>query len=289
MEDDDEFGDLYTDVLMPFSSSAAPPLSHPPPTPHLHRPIDSNHHSRYGYNTLLGAPVSIPDAQTLAPFKFHPTAAPAASLTSIPKRDGSAPEPMVLDFKQEPADGNDVLLDIEDGGSNAIEGSGSDDPIIPGLTESVRQGDSGRNDDGNDNGIEGGGQVEAGGGGEGDDGDSDSEDDLQIVLNDNNHRPISMERGGMMAADDDDDEDGDPLVIVADGDANQGTEEQNWGEGGGQAAGGEGKEGGEVGKVGTPGSSGGIVIAPKIGYSSHGFHPFHSQFKVSVLSCRCCC
>jgi hypothetical protein len=25
------------------------------------------------------------------------------------------------------------------------------------------------------------------------------------------------------------------------------------------------------------------VVAPKIGYSSHGYHPFHSQFKVSVF------
>ncbi|XP_039018547.1 FIP1[V]-like protein isoform X2 [Hibiscus syriacus] len=279
MEDDDEFGDLYTDVLMPFSSSAAPPPSHSPTTPHLHRPIDSNLPSQDGANTFLGAPVSIPDSQTLVPIKFHPPAAPAASLCSIPNRDDSAPEPMVLDSKQEPADGNDVVFDIEEGSSNAIDGSGSDDPIIPGLTESVRQGDSGRNDDGKDNGIEGGGQVEAGGEGEGDDWDSDSEDDLQIVLNDNNHGPMAMERGGMMGEDEDDDEDGDPLVIVTDGDANQGIEEQDWGEGGGQAADGEGKEGGEVGQVGTAGSSGGSVVATKIGYSNHGFHPFHSQFK----------
>ncbi|XP_039039655.1 FIP1[V]-like protein isoform X1 [Hibiscus syriacus] len=278
MEDDDEFGDLYTDVLMPFSSSTAPPPSHPPPIPHLHLPIDSNHQSRDGDNTLLGAPVSIPDAQTLASFKFHPPAAPAASLGSIPNRDDSAPEPMVLDSKQEPADGNDVVFDIEEGGSNAIEGSGLDDPIIPCLTESVRQGDSGRDNDGNDNGIEGGGQVEPEG--EGDDWDSDSEDDLQIVLNDNNHGHMAMERGGMMGEDDDDDEDGDPLVIVADGDANQGIEEHDWGEGGGQGADGEGKEGADgEGKVGTAGISGGSVVVPKIGYSSHGFHPFHSQFK----------
>ncbi|KAL4318387.1 hypothetical protein GQ457_18G002760 [Hibiscus cannabinus] len=276
MEDDDEFGDLYTDVLKPFSSSAAPP----PTTPHLHRPIDSNLQSQDDDNTLPRAPVSIstPDAPTLASFKFHPPAAPAATLGSIPSRDDSAPEPMVLDSKQEPADGNDVVFDIEEGGSKAIEGSGSDDPIIPGLTESVRLGDFERNDDGGDNGIEGGGggQVDAGGEGEGDDWDSDSEDDLQIVLNDNNHGPMAMERGGMM---EEDDEDGDPLVIVADGDANQGMEEQDWGEGAGQAADGEGKEGGEVGKVGTAGSSGGSMVAPKIGYSNHGFHPFHSQFK----------
>ncbi|GMI89307.1 homolog of yeast FIP1 [V] [Hibiscus trionum] len=281
MEDDDEFGDLYSDVHKPFSASAPPPSpSQPSTAPHLHHPFDSNLQSQDGDDNLLRAPRPIPDAQTLAPFKFHPPAAVTATLGSIPNRDDSAPEPMVLDSKQEPADVNDVIFDIEEGGSKAIGGSGSDDPIIPGLTESVPQGDSGRNGDGTDNRIRGnGGQVEEGGGGEGDDWDSDSEDDLQIVLNDNNHGPMAMERGGMMGEDDDDDEDGDPLVIVADGDANQGMEEQDLGEGGGQAVDGEGKEGGEVGKVGTAGSGGGSVLVPKIGYSSHGFHPFHSQFK----------
>ncbi|KAE8733359.1 hypothetical protein F3Y22_tig00001340pilonHSYRG00061 [Hibiscus syriacus] len=87
---------------------------------------------------------------------------------------------------------------------------------------------------------------------------------------------MAMERGGMTG---EDDEDGDPLVIVADGDANQGMEEQDWGEEGGQVADGEGKEGGEVGKLGSAGSGGGSVVVRKIGYSSHGFHSLHSQFK----------
>ncbi|KAK8654859.1 hypothetical protein V6N13_107455 [Hibiscus sabdariffa] len=278
MEDDDEFGDLYSDVLQPFSS-AAPPLSQPSTTTHLNHPFDSNNRSQDGDDNHLGAPRPIPSAQTLAHFKFHPPAAATATMGSIPNRDDSASEPMVLDSKQESADVNDVIFDIEEGGGKVVEGSVSDDPIIPGLTESVPQGDSGRNADGTDIGIRGnGGQVEAGEG-EGDDWDSDSEDDLQIVLNDNSHGPMAMERGGMMGEDDDDDEDGDPLVIVADGDANQGMEEQDFGEGGGQAADGEGKEGGEVGKVGAAGSGAGSLVVPKIGYNIHGFHPFHSQFK----------
>ncbi|XP_012441959.1 FIP1[V]-like protein [Gossypium raimondii] len=273
MEDDDEFGDLYTDVLKPFSSAAAPPLQPSTPT-HFHRPIDSNPQSQGGDDDdiLFGPSRSIPDTQNLAPLKFHPVLPPAvaaaAALGSIPN---SAPEPMVLDS------GKEVVFDIEEGGSKEIEDSGLDDPIIPGLTDSVRQEDSGRNDDGGDGGLRGSGQVEAEADGEGDDWDSDSEDDLQIVLNDNNHGPMAMERG--VIGEDDDDEDGDPLVIVADADANQGMEEQDWGEEGGQTADGERKEGGEVGKVGTAGSGGGGVVAPKIGYSSHGFHPFHSQFK----------
>ncbi|XWS26276.1 hypothetical protein CRYUN_Cryun26dG0017700 [Craigia yunnanensis] len=285
MEDDDEFGDLYTDVLMPFSSTSTTSLSSAAPQPHLpsstpahlHRPIDLNLlQSQDDDNTLFGAPRPIPATQTLAPFKSPPPAIPAAAAPdSIPNRD-LAPEPMVLDSKQEPADGKGVKFDIEEGGSNGIEGIGSDDPIIPGLTESVRQEDSGRNNNGSDNGIRGG---EAEAEGEGDDWDSDSEDDLQIVLNDNNHGLMAMERVGVTGEDDNEDEDGDPLVIVADGDANLGVEEQEWGEEGGQAAGGERKEGGEAGKVGGAVGSGGSVVAPKTGYSSHGYHPFHSQFK----------
>ncbi|TYH93004.1 hypothetical protein ES332_A13G223800v1 [Gossypium tomentosum] len=273
MEDDDEFGDLYTDVLGPFSStstttslsSLAPQPFQPSPTPtQLLRPIDLNLQSQHDGNTLFGAPA----AQTLAPFKSPPSPpavpAEAEAPDSIPSSLGSVSEPMVLDSKHESADGKELEFDIEEGGGNGVEDIGSNDPLIPGLTEVVRQ-------EGNNIGIRGS-QAEADG--ERDDWDSDSEDDLQIVLNDNNHGPVAMETGEMIGEDDDDDEDGDPLVILADGDANQGTAEQEWGEERGQAADGEKKEGGEAGKV----TSGG-VLAPKIGYSSHLYHPFHSQFK----------
>ncbi|MFQ6638570.1 hypothetical protein Gotur_016783 [Gossypium turneri] len=237
MEDDDEFGDLFSDVLHPFSStttmsSAAPQPHHPfPPPPHLHRPIDLNR--------------------------------------------GSAPAPMFLDSKHEPADGQDVNFDIQEGGSNGIEAARYDDPIFPGLTGPVPHEESGWNANESGNGIRGG-EAEAD---EGDGCDSDSEDDLQIVLNDNHHGLMDMERGGMIGEDDDDDEDEDPLVIVADADANQGTEEHEWGEEGCQAADGEKKEGGEATKVSSAGGGGGSVVAPKIGFSNYGYHPFHSQFK----------
>ncbi|PPR87247.1 hypothetical protein GOBAR_AA33449 [Gossypium barbadense] len=193
MEDDDEFGDLYSDVLHPFSStttmsSAAPQPHYPfPPPPHLHHPIDLNR--------------------------------------------GSAPAPMFLDSKHEPADGQDVNFDIEEGGSNGIEATRYDDPIFPGLTEPVPHEESGWNANESGIGIRGG-EAEAD---EGDGCDSDN--------------------------------------------ANQGTEEHEWGEEGCQAADGEKKEGGEAAKVGTACGGGGSVVAPKIGYSDHGYHPFHSQFK----------
>ncbi|KAL3533113.1 hypothetical protein ACH5RR_006634 [Cinchona calisaya] len=117
-----------------------------------------------------------------------------------------------------------------------------------------------------------------------DDWDSDSEDDLQIVLNDRNHGPMGMEQmggGGMgVEEDDEDDEDEEPLVIVADNDdpghQQMVMEEQHW-EGEEVGPDGERKELGEAAKVG--GGGGGVVMASKIGYSNHGYHPFHSQFK----------
>ncbi|PPD75564.1 hypothetical protein GOBAR_DD27514 [Gossypium barbadense] len=150
MEDDDEFGDLYTDVLRPFSStsttkslSSLPPQPYQPsPTPtQLLRPIDLNLQSQHDGNTLFGAPA----AQTLAPFKPPPStpAVPAAAAApdSIPSSLGSAPEPMVLDSRHESADGKELEFDIEEGGGNGIEDIGSNDPFIPGLTEAyVRPG-----------------------------------------------------------------------------------------------------------------------------------------------------
>ncbi|GKV03322.1 hypothetical protein SLEP1_g15648 [Rubroshorea leprosula] len=183
---------------------------------------------------------------------------------------------MSMASKEEPGGGNDVKFDIEEG--NGIDDLNSD-PVIPGLSDSVNPDESRRKDIKKENTIVG---AEAYGEGEGDDWDSDSEDDLQIVLNDNIHGPMPMERG-VMGEDDDDDEDEDPLVIVADGDANQGMEEQEWGEEAAPAGEGERKEGGEPGKPNV-GMGGGMVV-PKIGYSNHGYPPFHSQFKVSHICC----
>ncbi|XP_038993839.1 FIP1[V]-like protein isoform X1 [Hibiscus syriacus] len=271
MEEDDEFGDLYTDVLRPFSStteatssaSVAPQPQQPSPAAtHLHRTIDLNLQSQDDCNTLFGASPVIHSGQTLHPFKsIPPPAAPDAAAPDSIASTESAPEPMVMDSKKELAHEKEVEFDFEEGASNGIGDIGSNDPLIPGLTEVICQEDY-------DKGIQGS-QAEADG--ERDDWDSDSEDDLQIVLNDNHHGPMAMETVGMMGEDEDDEEDGDPLVILADGDANQGAGEQEWGEGG-QAADVEKKEGGEAGKA--TGGSGGIVLAPKIGYSSHGYHPF---------------
>lgn len=323
MEDDDEFGDLYTDVLQPFFLSSSSTALQPPQAssatapPSIHRPIDLNIHSDDA-GIVNGASQSYPNNprpptnQTLA---THPSPAGVAA-DYVPdnsiRRGGVADEAAIGTRVLEAGDaklrdgtledanyggvvvadndghrrqvgGNDeelmdkdVNFDIEEGNTGIGVDDDEDDvgsePVIPGLTSSVPVRGSAAGDienvgasrrDGNIRGDDVGG----------DDWDSDSEDDLQIVLN----GPMAMERGGM-AGGDDDDEDEDGLVIVTDGDPNQALEEQDWGEDGTQAGDGERKEAGEGGKTGA-----GIAAAPKIGYSNHGFHPFHSQFKVSVL------
>ncbi|KAF5445733.1 hypothetical protein F2P56_034762, partial [Juglans regia] len=305
MEDDDEFGDLYTDVLLPFASTPPSSSSSPAPQPRqashsppaLHPPIHLNLRSD-GNEILYGAPLSnsaapnLTSDQTLAPRPADPTPIlePPAGTDSaqnlkagdvreedlatgskvLDKGDAGLPErdpPEDLNYGGDTAGDlmeKDINFDIEEG-NTGIYDAGSE-PIIPGLSGSPAANlEASRGDDvGADN-----------------DWDSDSEDDLQIVLNDNNHGPMAMERGGIVGEDDDDDdEDGDPLVIVADGELNQDMEAQEWGDDSVQAAAadGERKETGEVGKVS---GVGGAVIAPKIGYSNHGYHPFHSQFKVS--------
>jgi hypothetical protein len=262
MEDDDEFGDLYTDVLRPFSSSSSStpqptqPLSAPS---YLHRPIDINDAVKDDDDEILhGNP---PD----------PTNQNSIQITSF-----SAPRIRVLGDAESPIKGSigddtEVSFDIEEVNTGILEDSG---PIIPGLTE-----DDSRK-------MEASAEISGGGGDWQDEEESDSEDDLQIVLNDNTHPGGTMGIDREIGDDDDDDEDGDPLVIVADGDGpNQAIEEQDWGGGedgvaaAGGGAEGERKEGGEaVGK-------GNAVVGPKIGYSNHVYHhhPFHSQFKVSVV------
>lgn len=114
---------------------------------------------------------------------------------------------------------------------------------------------------------------------ESDDWDSGSEDDLQIVLNDTGHDLLGLERRDGAGSDEDDED----LVIVTDDDQrhhHQAMEEQDWGDDATQSSvDGEKKEMLEVAKA-----SGVVPTVPGavIGYSNHGFHPqHHSMFKVS--------
>lgn len=312
MEDDDEFGDLYTDVLRPFASSSS---SAPAPQTHLsslQRPIDLNR--RDDDETPFGAsysnslvPLQLTNETPLPqPVREPVSAASSGFVLNLAARNDSeglrargdkdlAPvhvelpnralgdrvfgvESGIIGALEKDVNlmDKDVKFDIEEGNAG-VEDVGVE-PIIPGL--SPAGGMSIHGGAGNLESTEGfrtNDAVRDRGDG-GDDWDSDSEDDLQIVLNDSDRGPMAMERSGLVG-DDEDDEDDRPLVILGDNDQNQAMEEQEWGDDAAPAADGERKELGEAAK-----SSGGMVVAPKIGYSNYGYRPFHSQYKVSVLS-----
>ncbi|KAJ0261481.1 Pre-mRNA polyadenylation factor Fip1 domain-containing protein [Hirschfeldia incana] len=218
MDEDDEFGDLYSDILHPFQP--------PPPL----RSIDLNLRSHEQDAAEEPNPTSV--ARVSVPTASKPS-------TTTPSHDAIG------------GDDKEMSFDIEEHDST---------PAIPGLA--TDQGTA--TIDGDDGGY----------GGEGDDWDSDSEDDLQIVLNDNNNvMMMGADRRARIGDDDDDDEE--PLVIVTDADQNQPMEEQHQLWGGEEAVEGDVKEGGEAVKGGS------AAVGPlKAGYnSSHGYHPFHSQFK----------
>ncbi|KAL9684956.1 hypothetical protein QQ045_022399 [Rhodiola kirilowii] len=289
MEDDDDFGELYTDVLQSFPStsqhSSSSPFAPPPqkpsdPAQSASRGIDLNldlDEDEMEYAERSGAAAGTSNSggsQTLAP---HVTAGRVGlelnlSGAGVNYRDvqahgdGKSSENRELgkdDGGSGGGGGNfdeesfrfDLEEDVQDG-----NGDVGPEPVIPGLTSGP-----GGNDGFDDLGREEGG---------GDDWDSDdSEDDLQIVLNDTSHGPTAMEMGGEF-----DDGQDQGLGKGVDGDGvgfqHPGMEEREWGDDGAQAADGEKKEGSEVAKLNQ-----GIAMAQKPGYIGHGYHPFHSQFK----------
>ncbi|KAF5742064.1 FIP1 [Tripterygium wilfordii] len=289
MEDDDEFGDLYTDVLKPFSStssSAAPQVHLISPAPPVSlRPIDLKQENIKNSGIIndggdeeimyeAGRPNSSTQVQTHPPDSPAPAKVGGFVLNStggdaVPDNSAGGTrvrEDAKLLSRSEllPAEDTDMEFDIEDGITN--QG-------IPGLSSSDRHDELinlGNTDDAREK-----DDVE-GRGGEEDDWDSDSDDDLRILLNDVNQGPMGMNSGGLIGDDGDDEDDG-GLNIVADGDPpHQVMAEQEWGEdAAAKVADGEKKEGGEAGK-----DSAANAVVPKIGYSNHGYqYPFHSQFK----------
>ncbi|XP_006651764.2 FIP1[V]-like protein [Oryza brachyantha] len=246
MEDDDEFGGLYTDILV-----HAPAPSNPPPVAQTLAPTPP--------------PPSAPNP--------NPTPAPASTTGGTVGADEEDEEDDDwLMGGGDPVVGVDPTgdwADEEDGGGRAAPpkreaaakpppSAEEADPLMGGVA-----GDSGAAIPG----LSSSGAAGTAAAGS-EEWDSDSEDDIQIVLNETDgHRRLGEDEG--------DDEDGEDLVIVADGPI-PGMEEQDWGEDA-AAAGpdGERKEGGEPGKAVAPPSG-------RIGYSGggQGFHPqHHSMFK----------
>ncbi|KAI8570395.1 hypothetical protein RHMOL_Rhmol01G0030800 [Rhododendron molle] len=261
MEDDDEFGDLYTDVLRQFQPS---PASSPPPV--LPKPpIDLNLPTHDDVSPLGAAPNPNPNPKPNLNFTLsHHTQTLASNSPPDSNRnsnqeavrdeglaDGASSESRGLerggkdDFLV--VDKNEGLIDKEENFDRFdIEEAEEEEPVIPGVSD--------RRGEGND------------------DWESESDDDdLKIVLNESNHDGMVMEGLG------DEDDDDDPLVIVADSDPGLvPMEEREWAEDAtARGADGERKEVGEGAKA-----NGGAVVAPKIGFnSSFTYQPFHSQFK----------
>ncbi|XP_019058548.1 PREDICTED: FIP1[V]-like protein [Tarenaya hassleriana] len=152
MDEDDEFGDLYTDVLQPFKSSDVAQPPPPPPPPPSHSPIDLNLHR-----------------------------------DSFP-RNGAAPISRVSDSKlTSPAIDKDMKFDIEDADTDALPAipglsmPASEAEPLPALPTDRSPSGIGKASDR---------AMRGQGDGEGDDWDSDSEDDLQIVLNDSSRNGL---------------------------------------------------------------------------------------------------
>ncbi|KAK4790239.1 hypothetical protein SAY86_017543 [Trapa natans] len=258
MEEDDEFGDLYTDVLRPLTSSSQPPqkstqiLSHPSPSPSPsppHRPFDLN--LKVHDHEILpgGAPTHTPVHLAQHGVEPRVLVRPETNLSNMPlegvKLLINPKAELPREIKSVDLMDTDVKFDIEE----------DDVPHIPGVSGMPAQ----------SNGVD----TAAG-----DYWDSDSEDELKIVLNDD----PQLGPAGMFGEDDDDDEDGEPLVIVDGGVPSRPMEEVNWCEDAVQL-GPDGEKKEAAGAEAEKAAGGGVAVVPKIGYSSHAYHPFHSQFK----------
>ncbi|XP_021996767.1 FIP1[V]-like protein isoform X2 [Helianthus annuus] len=261
MEDDDEFGDLYTDVLQPLqTTSSAPPIDNTIPSDDEEilfgsksvtnsKPNQSDHNLNFNLN------LSNKDEAAQNPDPEPRVLGSSSGFMKL-EHKGIQKDPIFDHKDNKDFDKGEIFKEenfgIEEGGEEEEE----DGFMIPGLSASGAP---------VSNSIEPGWD------------DSDSEDDLQIVLNDDNDMGMMGMEGGGGGLDEDEDD----LVIVTDN-ADAGhivrqpmEEMKDWGEDVGQA----GEGGGERNELvsGDGGAAG--AGAQKMGFGGHGYHPFHSQFK----------
>ncbi|KAK3149493.1 hypothetical protein QOZ80_3AG0218180 [Eleusine coracana subsp. coracana] len=243
MEDEDDFGDLYTDIIIPSSAPAAVP-SNPTPAESVSRPAP-NPNPTPAAAAAAAAVENDDDDWLLGGNDPIPGVDPTGDWADEDE-DGAAPAPAPPVKREAAAAPAKPVPTADDLDPLMGGGVGDSGPAIPGLSSSAAAGAAGS-----------------------DEWDSDSEDDIQIVLNETDGR-----RG--LGEDEGDDEEGDDLVIVADGPHIPGMEEQDWGEDPtATGAEGERKDGGEPGKAA-------VAPGGRIGYSGggQGFHPqHHSMFK----------
>lgn len=305
MEDDDEFGDLYTDVLRhnqipPLLPAVQKPLSIPfPATVAVDGGVEED--TILSRSSLL--PASVPEPSSIDHER---------KLTADEDDDDDDDDDWLLGRDPPPVEepvnwvDDDEGLIVDEASRDDVLGGFPNKGVGPRVLDMEDVKSSGRVSRDEIDGIEGGGLVEKAleicdpedepvipglsgamatskvpNGGfvkasDSDDWDSGSEDDLQIVLNDTGHDMRGAE-GGIGGGSDEDDED---LVIITDDQHHhhQAMEDQDWGDDGVQSTvDGEKKEMLEGAKASSlaPTASG-----AGLGYSSHGFHPqHHSMFK----------
>lgn len=248
MDVDDDFGDLYSDVLLPTNSSKAPsPPSNPDPTTEEvpAPPPPAAAASSDGVKASgVSAPTAEDDDDWLLGGAAPPTVDPISNWAddeeeadANPSKDGtpiasiSSPDKMVQERNQTYAASDERIL-MPDADQE------EPDNVIPGLGTAVGPAES---DDWDD---------------------SDSEDDLKIVLNDTEHGAMDDMGYG--------EEDDDGGMMMLPNDEKMGAPDQEWGEeGAGPSGEGEGKEG-DASKI--PGVGGAIGAGQsRIGYGGHAF------------------
>ncbi|ERN18636.1 FIP1[V]-like protein [Amborella trichopoda] len=266
MEEEDEFGDLYTDVLT--SSSSNPPLLSSSLNPISLSLLPHQNDEEILYETLISPKIRGSGTKNEATDEREPETLEKPAPQVGPETDGWHDDR-----------GGDAGCDTK-GSSDGIDLMGSEQipGLIPGLSAGPFKAELFPSSET---------RVQQEKGEE--EWDSDSEDDLKIVLNEGHDilgpGPSALERrdddghGDNVDDDDeDDDDDGDDFVIVAGGDPHaQVVEDQDWVEDPSQIATDGDKPGavddrGQVAKVNA-----GVVA--RVGFGGHGYHMHHSQFK----------
>ncbi|KAG8367570.1 hypothetical protein BUALT_Bualt16G0085600 [Buddleja alternifolia] len=302
MEDDDEFGDLYADVLRPVDNSfQSRRVEIDVSASSQSRPIDRNVNSDdeeilYGALNLKNSNISNSAFGLNLNASIHEK--PLPEFGTRPERGGfdlnlKAPRIVGGEFAKK-VSGRFNFMD-DDNNINIVveERDNKDDELVEKEINLMEKNENTNNlAERNENtanlmgpsvfrqqmipGVSGRFENNGGSNFEDEWESDDSEDDLKIVLNDNKLGPMGMERMPGM----DDEDEGEPLVIVADngdlGHQQMMMEDQEWGgEEVGTAADGERKE--DAGKTIGGGAP---AVQLKIGFSNHVYHhPFHSQFK----------
>ncbi|ONK76080.1 uncharacterized protein A4U43_C03F23670 [Asparagus officinalis] len=248
MNDDDDFGGLYADILLPLPSApttlsltGGDHTSTKNPSPG--QPLDALAPFADDDPKDDLVPDNWSDDDQVPVAKFKEKVGPGVSTEGGGARVFGSPANVTAEVRKD--EGARVFVE-----EKMENGDLGQEPTIPGLSAVP---------------LSSNGSLRIS---NADDWDSDSDDDLQIVLNDNRHMPMGNE---MNEENDDGEED---LVIVTD-EHHQAAEEQDWGEGELQLAT-DGDTKGASEAATANGAVGSVSAGPRIGHRNQAFHPQHN-------------